>query len=43
MASNNILPFSHLDDEEFALMLYELQNGLLTTIMILYPNCFLIP
>jgi len=27
MALNNILPFSHLDDEEFALMLYELQNG----------------
>ena len=27
MASNNILPFSHLDDEEFALILYELQNG----------------
>ena len=27
MALNNILPFSHLDDEEFVLMLYEIQNG----------------
>lgn len=27
MALNNILPFSHLDVEEFALMVYELQNG----------------
>ena len=27
MGLNSNLPFSHLDDEEFALMLYELQNG----------------
>ena len=27
MALISNLPFSHLDDEEFALMLYELQNG----------------
>ena len=27
MALNNILPFSHLDNEEFALTWYEIQNG----------------